>query len=248
MYYLMPEVYDWEGTRRFAESAFNKAWQTAGSSEECVVLDLGCGTGNFAKHWTEKSWKVIGFDASPGMVGIAQKNAHDGEEFHQGDIRDLPAAMLEGKTFPVITCVYDVLNHLGTSDDLFAVFSQVKRYLSGNGQFLFDVTTLESFHELWHNTIDYIDLDDSTTIIRSIFDESTGTASASVTSFLRRDSKNVELYERRDERVLQCYFSDDVIHAQLEKAGLKAQSVEPFVPFPDEDDEPSKTWWIVRHA
>jgi ubiquinone/menaquinone biosynthesis C-methylase UbiE len=54
-----------------------------------VALDAACGTGRHAAYLASLGHRVIGVDASPGMLAEARAKLPDGE-FHQGDLHRLP--------------------------------------------------------------------------------------------------------------------------------------------------------------
>lgn len=54
------------------------------------LLDIGCGTGYFARRFAENGLAVTGLDPDPAMLGYARKHAAAGERFIFGDARALP--------------------------------------------------------------------------------------------------------------------------------------------------------------
>ena len=92
-----------------------------GLSDTSVVLDIGCGTGNYADQLQRMtSAQVYGLDASAGMLGKArQKNPH--LILQQGDAGQLP---FEDGTFDFIYMT-DVIHHIPHIDALFAGIARV---------------------------------------------------------------------------------------------------------------------------
>ena len=42
-----------------------------------LILDIACGNGNFSERLAEKGARVVAFDYSPKMIGLAKKRRHD---------------------------------------------------------------------------------------------------------------------------------------------------------------------------
>lgn len=77
-------------------------------SKGARVLDIGCGTGRFAKrvveHYPDST--VVGLDLSPGMLRMARDNCKEYRDqitFVEGDSEQLP---FEDSSFDIITCVH----------------------------------------------------------------------------------------------------------------------------------------------
>jgi ubiquinone/menaquinone biosynthesis C-methylase UbiE len=74
------------------------------------VLEIGCGTGAFARHLAERSQHVVAVDLSPEMIRIAQsRSSHlSNVEFQLGDIGDQTLAI---ESFDCIASIA-TLHHL----------------------------------------------------------------------------------------------------------------------------------------
>jgi len=66
------------------------------------VLDIGCGTGRHLLMFLEMGLDITGIDASPHMLGIAQKKLGHRAELHQALADDLP---FEDNSFDVATLI-----------------------------------------------------------------------------------------------------------------------------------------------
>jgi len=99
------------------------------------VLELGCGTGAVLELLPAE-WEKVGVDVSPQMLEIARTKGLDAA-FVAADIRSLSL----GRTFDVVACVYDTINHLPGSDWP-SVFAAAAAHLADDGVFLFDMNTL----------------------------------------------------------------------------------------------------------
>lgn len=79
--------------------------------DDCVVLDAGCGTGDFAEHLLESKVsfaRYIGIDAVPEVIDAAKRRELCRCEFRLGDLIHDPSLLSEIK--PDFVCVSGTLN------------------------------------------------------------------------------------------------------------------------------------------
>ncbi len=76
----------------FTEHMRDAAIAKANLPPNAVVADVGTGTGFVARGLVERAEKVVGFDASPDMLAVAQRNlvAFANIEFHEAPGDQLP--------------------------------------------------------------------------------------------------------------------------------------------------------------
>lgn len=105
---------------------------------EGLVVDLGCGSGLWAKELAEAGYGVLGIDASEAMVGISRRRVPEAE-FRVASLfeADIPPCN-------AVTAVGEVLNYLfdpANEDDraLIELFRRVYDALAPGGVFVFDV-------------------------------------------------------------------------------------------------------------
>lgn len=109
-----------------------------------VLVDLACGTGNSTIPWTkQRGWTVIGVDRSSAMLREARKKSSRVQWYRQG----LTKLDLKERA-DVMTCHFDALNHILTSQDLQRVFLRVANTLNEGGLFQFDLNTEDWFQWL----------------------------------------------------------------------------------------------------
>lgn len=103
------------------------------------ALDLGCGTGLFARHLAERyGASVLGIDSAPAMLAIARQQCRSCKVgFMLQDLRDLSLPY----RFDLVTANFDTLNHLRNPKDVRRVLQTVLRLLRPNGHLLFDLLT-----------------------------------------------------------------------------------------------------------
>lgn len=106
-----------------------------------TVLDMGCGTGTLMKL-IEDDFEVTGFDISSDMLSIARNKVKG--ELYRLDMRDFDM----GKKFDAIISSGDSLSYILSEEELFSVFKNVKKNLSEDGIFIFDLNTFYKFKNM----------------------------------------------------------------------------------------------------
>jgi len=106
------------------------------------VLELATGTGSVIKGLADK-YQVSGLDLSTEMLNKAKLKIPKAE-LHQRDMADFNI----GKTFDVIICVFDSINHLESFDRWQQMFSATYRHLNTGGIFIFDMNTIGRLRRL----------------------------------------------------------------------------------------------------
>lgn len=101
------------------------------------VVDLGCGSGVWAKQLIDEGYQILGIDISPEMIAIAKKRAP------QADLRvgsfleiDLPRCSVITALSEIFNYLFDESNNLARLTDF---FRKVYQALEPNGLFIFDV-------------------------------------------------------------------------------------------------------------
>lgn len=103
--------------------------------EARTLLELGCGTGAVLAGLRER-YDVVGLDVEPAMLAVAERKLA-GIELVEGDMRSCAL----GRTFDVVLCVFDSINHLLTFDEWERTFACAAAHLAAGGVFVFDVNT-----------------------------------------------------------------------------------------------------------
>ena len=111
------------------------------------ILDVACGTGQFAAWATSLGYDVSGADISKKMIEIAGKRVSRNKLY----VAPLQNLNIVPGSFDVITCLYDSLN-LVESKNLEAVVHNISNKLGIGGLFIFDVNTKKGFNKRWNKT------------------------------------------------------------------------------------------------
>jgi SAM-dependent methyltransferase len=98
------------------------------------VLELGCGTGRTLIPIARAGIECVGLDASPAMLRVLREKAPE-IEVVEGDMRSFDLA----RRFRVITMPFRGLSHLLDVDAQLGCLACVKRHLTPDGVFAFDV-------------------------------------------------------------------------------------------------------------
>jgi SAM-dependent methyltransferase len=109
-------------------------------------LDLCCGTGSLLHLVCKHGFRATGVDMSKHQIEHARRNAAGAKLLIQ-DIRTLSLP----QKFDIVTSMFDSLNYLTKTQDLFKVIQKVNRHLSRGGLFIFDMNTFEGLEDHWCN-------------------------------------------------------------------------------------------------
>lgn len=186
------------------------------SSENEVVVDLACGTGNLSEEMYRLGYDVIGVDLSQEMLNEALEKKYDRGLEISYLCQDMTRLDLMGAA-DVIICVLDSLNHLGSSEELAETFERVSMFTCDGGLFIFDVNTLYKHRQIlgsnsfvydteglmcvWQNELSP---DNSVTVTLDFFEE-------------QADGR----YERFTESFREIVYGLEEIDSLLEKNGFE---------------------------
>lgn len=191
------------------------------STHNTSLLDLGCGTGEFALRLAER-YDVSGLDLAANMLVLAQ------EKFTRANI-EIPlfeANMLDfdlGKAFETITCLSDSLNYMPDEESVLNVFERVLAHLSDTGTFIFDVHSTHKVDVLFDNYV-FADNDDDVSFIwRSFKGEHDHSVEHDLSFFLY--DEEMDMYTRRDELHCERTYPIATYERLLAAAGFKSVKV-----------------------
>jgi len=180
-------------------------------AEGAAVLDICCGTGQFAATVRERGYNVEGFDASGEMIRFARRNAR-GVRFTVADVR----AFHLNRRFDAAYCLYESLNHVPDIAGLGMAFRCVRSHLKRGAPFLFDLNREEAYQLYWNNT-DAMVAAEEAYITRSRFDETTRIATCDITTF----AEGASGWQRDDFTLRQSCHAIGEAQAVLQEAGFR---------------------------
>lgn len=97
-------------------------------------LDMGCGTGILCRLLHQNGIEAAGMDLSEGMIQIARA-AGPGIPYEVADM----VTYRPDRSFDLVTCTGDALNHIESLVDVGQIFSNVYSCLNPGGYFIFDI-------------------------------------------------------------------------------------------------------------
>lgn len=101
--------------------------KVAGLNSSSVVLEVGCGTGNYTWHWLDSSMSIYGLDLSKGMLrNAARKIDSDKLILIQADAEQLP---FKDSCFDAVLSI-NTLEHL---DNILQALTEMKRCCNNGG-------------------------------------------------------------------------------------------------------------------
>ena len=130
------EVYNQFGWNYFPEAFGEQLLEWLKQNQVTVKssLDLGCGTGVLCEILHEQGVEASGMDFSEGMIAIAKER--NPEIFYE--VADM-LTYRPNKSFDLVTCTGDALNHIMKLENIEKIFENVYAYLKEGGYFIFDI-------------------------------------------------------------------------------------------------------------
>ncbi len=185
-----------------------------------VVVDLGCGSGIWARELSMAGYGVVGYDISEAMIAMAKKRVPRGE-FHA---RPFLTARL--RPCVAVTALGEVFNYLfdrrNTLERLADFFSRIHAALRPGGLFVFDVAT--PGREPTGQRQAFRQGSDWACMFEAREDSETRTLTRHVSTFRRVGT----LYRRDDEVHRLRLYDRQEMTAALRDAGFRVQTVRDY--------------------
>lgn len=178
------------------------------------VLDLCCGTGDFAEWLDRKGMIVTGIDNSLRMLACARAKVPFAQ-FYKADMRTFQLPL----QFDFATCFYNSINLVLTLPDLRRVFRSVRLHLRPGGRFLFDVVEESGYIDSWEAD-EVVHLDGQRCEVRYRYDQIRAIAfSHIVIGESPGEQQEYVIHERP--------FALRTLRIELKRAGFTVESVTP---------------------
>ena len=133
-FYDHPDLYD----ALFPAGAHVPFYVDLARKQGGAVLELACGTGQLTIPVAELGLPTVGLDQSSAMLGVARRRASAASApvaFVQSDMREFALS----RAFSLIFVARNSLLHLLSTTDLLATLTTVRRHLTADGVFAFDI-------------------------------------------------------------------------------------------------------------
>jgi SAM-dependent methyltransferase len=108
------------------------------------LLDVCCGSGQWARELTQLGYHVTGLDASLSMIRLARKTAPSAC-FVVADARNFHLL----KSFSGVISAFNSLAHAISAEDLLLIFRNVRQTLARTAAFVFDLSMDEAYVSRW---------------------------------------------------------------------------------------------------
>jgi len=194
---------------------FEQALQREGK-DRLTLLDLCCGTGTITLLLAQRGHELIGVDASPDMLSLAQDKAAE-TDYPGGKPMFLCQEAAELDLYGTVDgafCCLDGMNYL-PPEDLMPLFSRLHLFIEPGGKFVFDFHAPEHLRSLDGGT--FVDEDEDVLCLwRGEFDEEENALFYGMDIF-RRSGK---LWRREEEEHTEYAHSPENLKALLESAGF----------------------------
>jgi SAM-dependent methyltransferase len=174
-------------------------------------LDLCCGTGSLLELAAEAGYDTTGVDSSPHQLRHARRGV-PAARFVRADVRTLSL----GRSFDVVTCMFDSLNYLVRLRCLERALRAARRHLAPGGVFVFDVNTFAGLQDNWCRTSVVRD-DDRLVLVETSFDAAKARGLCRITGFVR-DGRT---WRRFGDDHVQRGYRPEEIGRLLARAGLR---------------------------
>ena len=211
-----------------------------------AMLDLACGTGTVAIAMALQGWHVIGLDGSEQMLAQARaKAAALGDSLPEGRLVWKQADMRQLRlSAPVslVTCLYDSLNYMLTSEELLTVFRSVYAALKPGGLFLADMNTAYALETYWDEQTYVTESDDLTVIMASRHDYQRHRSTVTVTCFEREG----KLYRKIQETHVEQAYPYEHLATLLTDAGFILEGGYTCFGFEPPDALTPRVFWAAR--
>lgn len=202
------EGYDfhWRSAAPWILAKLRQARMTCG-----MVVDLGCGGGEWLEQLRQHGYDVCGIDISAAMIRAARRRL-PGARLLEGSFDETPIPPCD-----VVTSLGEPLCYLGNKRGIDKTFGKVARALRRGGLFVFDVRVTDGADagETCHARVE----DDWTCVCVTTRAPQANRLTRNVTVF-RRSGKH---FRRSDETHRLCVLSRKDIKASLRKRGFRVR-------------------------
>jgi SAM-dependent methyltransferase len=180
-----------------------------------MILDLGCGTGNFCIEMAKRHYDMIGIDLSADMLSCAKAKTEEENLDILYINQDMAHFELYG-TVDAVVCLMDSVNYITDKNAVKSMFKLVKNYLNPGGLFIFDVNTSYKFEKVYADNIFYDIGDDISYIWVNKYDKRRKICEFDLTFFIKQN----DFYKKHEEFHVERAYSPEEIKKIIDYSGL----------------------------
>jgi len=184
-------------------------------SAQCIIVELGCGTGTMTEMLAARGFDMIGIDAAEAMLAVAmdKKLRKNSQTLYL--CQDMREIDLYG-TVQGFVCIFDSLNYLLSEADLLKTFRRINTFLQPGGLFIFDFNTIAEYQSIGNATY-AADKGDFAYIWENFYYANRSIKEIELTLFIKDDNGH---FWRHCETHLQRGYNLPQIKRLLDEAGL----------------------------
>lgn len=217
--YLYDELMDEAPYEEWIE--FTKATIQKFDMKIKTIIDLGCGTGNILIPFSKEGYKIIGVDNSSDMLAMAGEKIRAKNSSIQLIEQDMKELDLN-TTVDLVICYCDSLNYLNSVEEIKQTFLNIKKHLSEDGYFIFDMHSPYKIKEVYNNnTFAWNDEDVSVIWIPDV-DEDSMSVEHELTFFVKNKEGS---YDKFEEYHKQRTYTPEVVCKILEEANFEVVDI-----------------------
>lgn len=180
-----------------------------------LMLDLACGTGEFAREFTRRGVSVIGVDISEDMLSVASEKNSDNEILYLN--QDMLELDLYGTVDGAI-CTLDSLNHLDCTASFEKAIKNVSLFLEKDRLFIFDLNTPFKHKNILSNNTFVKENEDVFCVWQNEYNDEDMSVQILLDIFLKAEDG---AYDRFSESFREIAFEESTVKRVTEKAGLE---------------------------
>ena len=185
-----------------------------------LLLEVGCGSGNFSTCFYKKGIDVIGVDISEGMLSVAKEKA----EKEKQDILYLNQSASELDLYGTVdgaVCLLDTVNHIVNKKELQQSFNKISLFLEKDRLFVFDVNTEYKQKEILGNNTFVLQNEEVYLVWQNWYDKTRKISDIELDFF----EKQNDTYKRETIGFCERVYEKAELETMLKKAGLKLIAV-----------------------
>lgn len=192
---------------------------------EGLIVDLGCGSGLWAKELIKADYQVLGIDISESMIDIARQRVPDAE------FRIESLFKTEIPSCNAVTSLGECLNYLFDSDNnsqtLVQVFRRIYNALNPGGLFIFDMAEPGQMNQKIP-TKNFTKGEDWIVLVQKTEDRTREKLTRQIISFRQVG----EHYRRSDEVHYQQLYKSTDIAKELRQVGFRVRIIRSYGQYP----------------